>query len=348
MKIAIIGATGLVGRTMLETLARFGFSDNEFILAGSQRSIGKEVETVGGKRTQAVSVETALALRPDVALFSCGGAASLEYAPRFVEIGVFVIDNSSAWRMASDVPLVVPEVNPHAIDGSQRLIANPNCSTIQLVVALAPLARAFGLKRAVVTTFQSVSGTGQKGVARLLAERAANGAAPTSPQTPDAGPIYPYPIDLNVIPQCDGFLPDGYTREERKIIDESRKILGLSTLNITATCVRVPVTAGHSESVNLELEQDFTIAEIREILSRAEGLRIIDAPEQERYPTPGPLAFETTDDVLVGRIRKDESVKNGLHLWIVADNLRKGAATNAIQILDLLLKKGLLANGVGV
>ena len=326
MNIALIGASGLVGQTMIQVLQEKGLtSKHRVLLAASSASIGKSI-FVNGVKIQFSSVEDVLAEKPDFALFSAGGEPSKYYAPLFTAAGVCVIDNSSYWRMDPKVPLVVPEINGNSC-GDSLLIANPNCSTIQLVVVLSPLHKKYRLKRVIVSTYQSVTGTGKKAVDQLLGERTGN----------PVESVYPWPIDLNCIPQCDVFTENDYTKEEMKIIRETRKILDLDELAITATAVRVPVLGGHSESVNIELEQDFTIEEVRDLLGRQKGILIQDDPQNSVYPMP--IHSQGKDDVLVGRIRKDESQKNTLNTWITADNLRKGAATNAVQILEYLLLK---------
>lgn len=325
MKIAIIGATGLVGQTMLAVLQERGWMEKaEIIPAASAASAGRSL-LINGKNQPVRTPEAAMEESPDYALFSAGGEPSGYYAPLFTQRGITVIDNSSRWRMNPDVPLVVPEINPHTI-GNRLLIANPNCSTIQLVMALAPLHRAFGLSRVVVSTYQSVTGTGKKAVDQLMAER---GGKPSEP-------VYPWPIDLNCIPQCDVFTDNGYTKEEMKIILESRKILGLPDLAITATAVRVPVIGGHSESVNIAFSKAVQPAEVRAILASTPGVLVQDNPAENQYPMP--IHSAGKDAVLVGRIRADESIPNGIHLWVTADNLRKGAATNAVQIMEYLIE----------
>jgi aspartate-semialdehyde dehydrogenase len=263
--------------------------------------------------------------KPDFAIFAAGGNTSIEWAPKFATVGTTVVDNSSAWRMDPSIKLIVPEVNGYLLDGSERIIANPNCSTIQMVMVVNPLHRAFGIKRIVVSTYQSVSGTGIKGINQLMEERAGNKAL---------NPAYPHPIDLNIIPHIDSFLENGYTKEEMKMINETRKIMQVASLAVTATTVRVPVTDGHSESVNIEFEQEFTIEKVRNILESERGIILTDNPESFEYPMP--IHCKGKDDVFVGRIRRDFSLENGLNLWITADNLRKGAATNAVQIVELL------------
>lgn len=324
MRIAVVGATGLVGREMLAVLEEDQFPVSELIPVASARSVGMEV-VFGGKALKVVSMDEAIAMRPDIALFSAGGSTSLEHAPRFAAVGTRVVDNSSAWRMDPKVPLVVPEINADAI-GDAMIIANPNCSTIQMVLALWPIQQRYGIKRTVVSTYQSVSGTGKNAVEQMENERAGITDGPMA---------YHYTIDRNCIPHCDVFLDNGYTREEMKMVNESRKIMGLPNFRLTATAVRVPVSGGHSEAVNLELEQPFTVEGVRELLSHSPGVVVLDNPAQHQYPMP--LFARGKNDVFVGRIRRDESLENGLNLWIVADNLRKGAATNAVQIARCLL-----------
>ncbi|MEN3041547.1 MAG: aspartate-semialdehyde dehydrogenase [Bacteroidia bacterium] len=319
MRIGIVGVTGLVGRTFLQALPLYGFGEAEVFGAASPSSVGKRIPFRTGELT-VESIDSLLNRRLDVVFFSAGATVSKEWAPRFVEAGALVVDNSSAWRLEPHVPLVVPEVNAHVI-GSSRLVANPNCSTIQLVVVLAPLAKAFGLERVIVSTYQAVTGTGQKAVEQLMAER--EGRSPEKL-------VYPHPIDLNCIPQCDVFETEGYTREEWKIIRESRKILDDPDLAITATAVRVPVLGGHSESVNVVLKEEVSLANVREVLERAPGIVLQDEPQRHFYPMPRFIGGQ--NEVFVGRVRRDTSHPRGLNLWIVADNLRKGAATNALQI----------------
>ena len=319
MKIAVVGVTGLVGSVMLKVLEEQGFGDWELIPAASKKSAGKPVE-FGGKIYQVVTVEDAVKAEPNIAIFSAGSAVSLQWAPRFAEKNCFVIDNSSAWRMNPEIPLVVPEINAHTISKDTKIIANPNCSTIQMVLVLAPLHWRYGLKRAVVSTYQSVSGTGIKAVQQLFGERC----------NEDVEMAYHYPIDLNLIPHGGDFEENGYTTEEMKLLNETRKILENGNINLTATVVRVPVTGGHSESVNLEFEHDFELTDVKAILSQMSGVTLLDNPSENKYPMP--LYAQGRDEVFVGRIRRDFSQKNSLNLWIVADNLRKGAATNAVQI----------------
>jgi aspartate-semialdehyde dehydrogenase len=313
---------------MLKVLAEREFPVTELLPVASERSAGARV-TFKGRAYEVMGMQAAVDARPDIALFSAGGTVSLEWAPRFAETGCTVIDNSSAWRMDPDKKLVVPEINGDLIRPEDRIIANPNCSTIQLVMALAPLHRAFTVKRVVVSTYQSVSGTGQKAIQQMEAER--------RDATPDM--VYPYRIDRNVIPRCDVFLENGYTREEMKVVWETRKILDPS-INVTCTAVRVPVTGGHSESVNVEFETDFDIEEVRQLLSTSPGLVLEDEPSRDVYPMP--MTAHGRDEVFVGRLRRDESQPRTLNMWVVADNLRKGAATNAVQIAECLVEKGLL------
>ena len=325
MKIAVVGATGLVGSKMLQVLDEQKVHIDELIVAASERSVGKEI-VFQGKTYKVVSVDAAIAARPDIAIFSAGATASRQYAPRFAEQGTFVVDNSSAWRMEKGVPLVVPEINADTITPDTRIIANPNCSTIQMVMALAPIHKAYGIKRIVVSTYQSVSGSGQKGVNQLKAERA--GASGTT--------CYPHPIDLNILPHIDTFLDNGYTKEEMKMVNETRKILRDQHIAVSSTTVRVPVWGGHSESVNVETEKPFEIDDIRRLMAAMPGVVVQDDPTNNIYPMP--LYAEGKDEVFVGRIRRDFSVENGLNFWCVADNLRKGAATNAVQIAQYLIR----------
>ncbi|MCF8235895.1 MAG: aspartate-semialdehyde dehydrogenase [Bacteroidales bacterium] len=325
MKVAIIGATGLVGRMMARILEERDFPVTELIPAASERSVGKMV-AFKNKEHQVVGVEEALSRKPDFALFSAGKDLSLKYAQRFATTGTIVIDNSSAWRMEKNARLIVPEVNGNMLSKDDRLIANPNCSTIQLMVAVHPLQKKYGLNRMVVSTYQAVSGSGQKALDQMEAER--------NRQNPE--PAYPHPIDLNCLPHGGDFLPNGYTSEEMKLVNESRKILSLPELRVTATVVRIPVETGHSESVNLEFEKDFDIEDICEILAKSPGINLLDKPEQNKYPMP--LYAVGKDDVFVGRIRSDESLPKALNMWVVSDNLRKGAATNAVQIAERMLE----------
>ena len=330
MKVAVVGATGLVGSTMLEILAERNFPVTQLIPVASAASVGKRI-AFRGESYPVAGMEEAIALRPDIALFSAGGSTSLEWAPRFAETGTTVIDNSSAWRMKEHIPLIVPEVNAHILTSEDKIIANPNCSTIQMVVALKPIHDRFGIRRIVVSTYQSVTGTGKKAVDQLMNER----------QGIDGPMAYAHPIDLNVIPHIDVFLENGYTKEEMKMILETRKIMMAPDIAITATTVRVPTMGGHSESVNVELSLPFTLEEVRALLREAPGVVLQDDPASNVYPMP--LFAGGKDDVFVGRLRTDDSVNNGLNMWIVSDNLRKGAATNAVQIAEYLVSNRLLA-----
>ncbi|MCX6313441.1 MAG: aspartate-semialdehyde dehydrogenase [Sphingobacteriales bacterium] len=329
MKVAVVGATGLVGSKMLQVLAERNFPVDELIPVASERSIGKAVE-FKGKQYLIVSAADAIAAKPDVAIFSAGGSTSLELAPRFAAAGITVIDNSSAWRMDPSKKLVVPEVNANVLEKTDKIIANPNCSTIQMVVVLKPLHDRYKIKRVVVSTYQSVTGTGVKAVTQLMNER----------KGIEGEMAYKYPIDLNAIPHIDVFMDNGYTKEEMKMTLETKKILGDDSVQVTATCVRIPTMGGHSESVNIEFENDFDLAEVRQILSESAGVVVKDDNANFIYPMP--LTAYDKDETFVGRIRRDESQPNTLNCWIVSDNLRKGAATNAIQIAEYLMQKGLL------
>ena len=329
MKVAVVGATGLVGTKMLQVLAERNFPLTELIPVASERSIGKEVE-YRGKKYKVVSMADAIAAQPALALFSAGGGTSLEWAPKFAAAGITVIDNSSAWRMDPSKKLIVPEINADVLTKEDKIIANPNCSTIQMVVALNPLHKAFKIKRIVVSTYQSVTGTGVKAVAQLMNER--------SGITGERA--YKYPIDLNAIPQIDSFLDNGYTKEEMKMVNETRKIMQDDSIRITSTTVRIPVIGGHSESVNVEFENDFDLDKIKSILHSSPGVIVTDDPASQLYPMP--IDAHEKDEVFVGRLRRDESQPKTLNMWIVSDNLRKGAATNAVQIAEYLLKQGLL------
>lgn len=329
MKLAIVGATGLVGSEILKVLAERRFPFTELYLVASEKSVGKEIEFLG-KKYAVMSVDEAISRKPNLAIFSAGSSTSLQYAPKFAEVGTTVIDNSSAWRMDKDKKLIVPEVNAHLLTKADKIIANPNCSTIQMVVALYPLHLRYEIKRIVVATYQSVTGTGKAAVDQLFNERAGI----------EGKKVYPHPIDLNVLPHIDVFLENGYTKEEMKMVNETKKIMGTDTIGVTATTVRVPVIGGHSEAVNVSFQKDFTLEEVREILSKAPGVIVEDDVRNNRYPMP--IITKGRDEVFVGRIRRDESQENTLNLWIVADNLRKGAATNAVQIAEYLLAKGLL------
>jgi aspartate-semialdehyde dehydrogenase len=325
--VAIIGATGMVGRTMLKVLEELNFPVRNLLPVGSDRSVGKEV-VFRGKLHRIRSIEEALEAAPHVALFSAGGSVSLEWAPRFAAQGCTVIDNSSAWRMDTNAPLVVPEVNGSDIAPHHLIIANPNCTTMQLVMALKPLHDAFTIERGIVSTYQSITGTGQAAIAQLEAER--SGKSGTG--------VYPHPIDMNVIPHCDVFEENGYTREEMKVWNETKKILGDDTVHMSCTAVRVPVMGGHSESVYLEMTRDFELDEVFQLLRDFDGVEVVDDPANNAYPMP--LQAAGKNEVFVGRIRRDLAHPRGLHLWIVADNLRKGAATNTVQIAEYLWKQG--------
>ena len=328
MKVAVVGATGMVGGVMLEVLAERNFPVTELIPVASERSKGKQL-SFKGKDYNVVTLEDAVGMKPDIALFSAGGSTSLEWAPKFAEAGTTVVDNSSAWRMNPDKLLVVPEINGNLIDAEHKIIANPNCSTIQLVLALLPLHKAYGVKRVVVSTYQSITGTGVAATAQMENER--NGV--------EGEMAYPYTIDRNCLPHCDVFLENGYTKEEMKLTKETKKILDPS-INVTATAVRVPVVGGHSEALNIEFEKDFDLSEVRQLLHAQEGITLKDDPTTNTYPMP--LYAQSKGDVFVGRIRRDESQANTLNMWVVSDNLRKGAATNAVQIAELILEKNLI------
>ena len=335
MKVAVVGATGLVGGVMCKVLEERNFPVSTFIPVASERSVGTKVK-FRSESYEVVSMEQAIAAKPDLALFSAGGTTSLAFAPRFEEVGTIVVDNSSAWRMHPSIRLVVPEVNAQLLTAADRIIANPNCSTIQLVTALQPLHRAYGIRRLVISTYQSFTGTGMKAVKQYHLE--SKGFVPKADEM-----AYHYPIFGNCIPQCDVFLENDYTKEEMKLVHETRKILGDDAIRITATAVRVPVDGGHSESVNVAFERPFELAELKSLLQQAPGIVLQDDPASFSYPMP--MFAKDKDEVFVGRVRRDESVENGLNLWIVADNLRKGAATNAVQIAEYLLHKGLLKAG---
>ena len=327
--VAIVGATGLVGRTFLKVLKERNFPVEKLYLYASARSAGKTVNFVGKDYTVIELKDENIKDDIDVALFSAGGSMSKEYAPKFKAKGAIVVDNSSAWRMEKDIPLVVPEANPEALDGHNGIIANPNCSTIQVMPVLKVLADKYGLKRVVYSTYQAVAGSGQKGIddleANLKGEPSKN---------------YPHQIAFNLLPHIDSFLDNGYTKEEMKMVEETRKILGLPDLKVTATCVRVPVKMGHAVSVNVELEKSFDLKDVFKVFEEKEGVVVKDDVSKNVYPMP--IEAEDTDEVYVGRIRRDESVENGLNLWVVADNIRKGAATNTIQIAETLIKKGVI------
>jgi len=329
MKVAVVGATGLVGQVMLNVLKERQFPVSDFIPVASQRSVGKPIE-FNGKTYSIHSMQDAVNAKPDVAIFSAGGGVSKEWAPQFAAVGTTVIDNSSAWRMDPDKKLCVPEVNANQLSEADKIIANPNCSTIQMVVALAPLHEKYKIKRLVISTYQAVTGTGVKAVEQMEAER--NGA--------EAQMVYPHPIDLNCIPHGGSFNEDGYTTEETKLVNETRKIMSAPDIRVTATVVRIPVYGGHSESVNVEFENDFDLKEVKQLLEIAPGITVQDNWSDNEYPMP--LYCKDKDDVFVGRIRRDHSNPNSLNLWIVSDNLRKGAATNAVQIAEYLVQNKLL------
>lgn len=329
MRIAVVGATGLVGQKMLQVLAERNFPVTELIPVASERSVGKEIE-YQSKKYKIVSMQDAIDMKPNIALFSAGGSTSLEWAPKFAEVGTIVIDNSSAWRMHPEKKLVVPEVNAGVLTKEDKIIANPNCSTIQLVVALKPLNDLNPMTRVVVSTYQSVTGTGVKAVTQMENERKGI--------TGDMA--YKYQIDMNLIPQIDVFLENGYTKEEQKIMDETKKILGLPDLKITTTTVRVPVMGGHSESVNIQFENPVDLGQVSTSLANFSGIKLLDNPSESQYPMP--ITAHDNDYVWIGRIRKDDSADNAINLWIVSDNLRKGAATNAVQIAEYLVSNGLV------
>ncbi|MEX0810630.1 MAG: aspartate-semialdehyde dehydrogenase [Chitinophagales bacterium] len=329
MKLALVGATGLVGQKMIQVLEERNFSVDEFIPAASERSAGKML-SFKGKKYRIHTLQEAVDAAPDIALFSAGGSVSLEWASKFKAVGTTVVDNSSAWRMGKNVPLVVPEINATALTKTDKIIANPNCSTIQMVLALNPLHQKYGIRRLVISTYQSVTGTGVKAVQQMENERAGK----------EGEKAYPYAIDKNCLPHCDVFLDNGYTKEEMKLVHETRKILSAPQIGITATAVRIPTVGGHSESVNVEFERDFDLAEVRNLLSNTSGVVVKDDPEKLEYPFP--LFAHDKDETFVGRLRRDESNANTLNMWIVSDNLRKGAATNAVQIAEYLVEKGLV------
>lgn len=329
MKLAVVGATGMVGNVMLEVLEERNFPFTELLLVASEKSIGKKI-SFKGKEYTVIGLQEAVDQKPDIAVFSAGGTTSLEWAPKFAAVGTTVVDNSSAWRMDSTKKLIVPEINADQLTKEDKIIANPNCSTIQMVVALAPLHKRYKMKRLVVSTYQSVTGTGVKAVQQLENEyKGEKGLM-----------AYPHPIHRNAIPQCDVFEDNGYTKEEMKLVRETKKILGDNTIAITATAVRIPVVGGHSESINVEFEKEIDLAEIRNILSKAPGVILKDDPKNSDYPMP--LHSHGKDEVFVGRIRLDESQPNTINMWVVSDNLRKGAATNTIQIAEYLLKNKLI------
>jgi len=335
MKIAVVGATGLVGSKMLQVLDEQKVRIDELIVAASERSMGKEI-VFQGKTYKVVSVDEAIAACPDIAIFSAGASASKQYAPRFAANGTFVIDNSSAWRMEKDVPLVVPEINADTITEKTRIIANPNCSTIQMVMALAPIHKAYGIKRLVISTYQSVSGSGIKGINQLNNEEFAGRDAINRVST-TTKPAYPHQIYRNVLPHGGDFCDNGYTTEEEKLVNETRKILRDPNIAITATVCRVPVTGGHSEAVNVETEKPFEIEDVRRLMAAMPGVVVQDDPAANLYPMA--INAYDKDEVFVGRIRRDHSIANGMNLWIVSDNIRKGAATNAVQIAQHIINQ---------
>ncbi len=329
MKVAVVGATGLVGTKMIQVLEQRNFPVTELIPVASEKSVGKEI-TFKGKKYKVVSMQTAIDMQPNVALFSAGGSTSLEWAPKFAEAGITVIDNSSAWRMDTTKKLVVPEINADELTANDKIIANPNCSTIQMVVALNPLHKKYNIKRIVVSTYQSVTGTGVKAVDQLMNER----------KGIKGEMAYAYPIDLNVIPHIDVFTENGYTKEEMKMVNETKKIMGDANIRVTATTVRIPVMGGHSESVNVEFENEFELNDIRTVMQNTAGVILVDDVKNLKYPMP--MDAHDKDEVLVGRLRRDETQPKTLNMWIVADNLRKGAATNAIQIAEYLAGKKMI------
>jgi aspartate-semialdehyde dehydrogenase len=329
MKVAVVGATGMVGEIMLQVLAERNFPVTELIPVASEKSVGKEIEWKG-KSYKVVSLQTAVDLKPEIALFSAGGETSLEWAPKFAAVGTTVIDNSSAWRMDETKKLIVPEINASVLTQDDKIIANPNCSTIQMVMALAPLHTKYDIKRIVVSTYQSITGTGVKAVQQLENEYAGI----------EGEMAYKYPIHRNAIPQCDSFEANGYTKEEMKLVRETQKILNDKTIAVTATAIRIPVVGGHSETVNIQFENDFDLNEVRQILHNTPGVTVQDNLDTYTYPMP--IYAQGKDDVFVGRIRRDESQPNTINMWIVSDNLRKGAATNTIQIAEYLVANNLV------
>ena len=330
MNVAVVGATGMVGQVMLKVLEERAFPVTNLLPVASEKSVGKEI-TFNNKNYKVIGLSDAVKQMPDIALFSAGGDTSLEWAPKFAEVGTIVIDNSSAWRMHPDVKLVVPEINADGITPEDRIIANPNCSTIQLVMALKPLHDLFCIKRVVISTYQSITGTGVKAVRQLENEV----------ENIEGEKAYPHQIHKNALPHCDIFLDNDYTKEEMKLTKETKKILGDDSVNVVATAVRIPVVGGHSESVNIEFEKPYTIGEVKEALSNFQGIVVQDNPAENEYPMP--LAAHQKDEVFVGRIRRDFTIDNGLNLWIVSDNLRKGAATNAVQIAEYVEREVLVS-----
>jgi aspartate-semialdehyde dehydrogenase len=329
MKVAVVGATGLVGTQMIRVLEERSFPVTEFIPVASEKSIGKKV-TFNGKEYAVVGMQDAIRMKPQLAIFSAGGGTSKTWAPKFAEVGTTVVDNSSAWRMEPDIKLVVPEVNAHVLTKTDKIIANPNCSTIQMVVALVGLHKAYKVNRIVVSTYQSVTGTGKKAVDQLMNER----------KGISGDMAYPHRIDMNALPHIDVFLDNGYTKEEMKMVNETRKIMEDDTIRVTATTVRIPVIGGHSEAVNVEFDKEFELADVRRILEHSDGVVVMDDPKNNIYPMP--INSHNRDEVFVGRLRRDETQPKTLNMWIVSDNLRKGAATNAIQIAEVLVAKKLL------
>jgi aspartate-semialdehyde dehydrogenase len=329
MKLAVVGATGMVGEVMLRVLSERKFPFTDLIPVASERSVGKKI-MCGGNSYEVVGLETAVSMEPDVALFSAGGSTSLKWAPKFAEVGTVVIDNSSAWRMDPEKKLIIPEINAEELTSADKIIANPNCSTIQMLVALAPLQKKYGIQRIVVSTYQSITGTGVKAVQQLENE-----------YIDEKGEMaYPYPIHRNAIPHCDVFMDNGYTKEEMKLVNETHKILNDNSIGVSATAIRIPVVGGHSESINVQLKKGFELEDIRKLLQDSSGLVVQDNPETNTYPMP--IYAEGKNEVFVGRIRRDESQDRTLNLWVVADNLRKGAATNTIQIAEYLMDKKLI------
>ena len=329
MKLAVVGATGMVGEVMLRVLSERNFPFTELIPVASERSVGKKI-VCGEKSYEVVGLDTAFSMKPEIALFSAGGSTSLEWAPKFAEAGTVVIDNSSAWRMDTSKKLIIPEINANELKSSDKIIANPNCSTIQMLVALAPLQKKYGIERIVVSTYQSITGTGVKAVEQLENEYKG-----------EKGEMaYPYPIHRNALPHCDVFMDNGYTKEEMKLVNETHKILNDTSIGISATAIRIPVVGGHSESINVQLKNDFELEDIRKLLNDSPGLIVQDNPDTNTYPMP--IYAEGKNEDFVGRIRKDESQDKTLNLWVVADNLRKGAATNTIQIAEYLLQQNLI------
>lgn len=329
MRIAVVGATGLVGQEILKVLDEHNFQFDELYLVASSKNVGKPMEYKGKKYT-IKSMEEAVQWAPDIAIFSAGGGTSLEWAPKFAEVGTVVIDNSSAWRMDATKKLIVPEINGHMLESEDKIIANPNCSTIQMVLALAPLHKKYKIKRIVVSTYQSVTGTGKEAVVQLMDER----------KGIEGPKVYPHRIDMNALPHIDVFLDNGYTKEEMKMVNETRKILQDNSIGVTATTVRVPTIGGHSEAVNVEFERDFDLEDVRVILENTTGVVLQDDVKNNVYPMP--INAKGRDEVFVGRLRRDESQPNTLNMWIVADNLRKGAATNAVQIAEFLMERNLV------